>query len=75
MFSGNIQGLPDCLATDINEEMKVAAAYAIVETIPEESLCADYIIPSVFDKKVVSKVASAVKKAAIESGIAAKEVG
>ena len=42
--------------------MKVAAAYAIAETIPDSSLCADYIIPSVFDKKVVNKVANAVKK-------------
>lgn len=72
-FPGIFRGALDCLATDINEEMKVAAAYAIAETIPEESLCADYIIPSVFDKKVVSKVASAVKKAAIESGIAKKK--
>lgn len=72
-FPGIFRGCLDCLATDINEEMKVAAAYAIAETIPEESLCADYIIPSVFDKKVVSKVASAVKKAAIESGIAKKK--
>ena len=72
-FPGIFRGALDCLATDINEEMKVAAAYAIAETIPDESLCADYIIPSVFDKNVVSKVALAVKKAAKDSGIAKKK--
>ncbi|MCM8538534.1 MAG: NAD-dependent malic enzyme [Lentisphaeraceae bacterium] len=72
-FPGIFKGALDCQATDINEEMKIAAAYAIAETIPDESLCADYIIPSVFDKKVVSKVASAVKKAAKETGVAKKK--
>ncbi|MCM8531674.1 MAG: NAD-dependent malic enzyme [Lentisphaeraceae bacterium] len=72
-FPGIFRGALDCQATDINEEMKIAAAYAIAETIPDESLCADYIIPSVFDKKVVSKVASAVKKAAKATGIAKKK--
>ncbi|MCH2204570.1 MAG: ACT domain-containing protein [Lentisphaerales bacterium] len=72
-FPGIFRGALDCQATDINEEMKVAAAYAIAETIPEDSLCADYIIPSVFDKKVVNKVASAVKKAAQKTGIAKKK--
>jgi malate dehydrogenase (oxaloacetate-decarboxylating) len=71
-FPGIFRGALDCQASDINEEMKVAAAYAIAESIPEESLCADYIIPSVFDKKVVNKVATAVKKAARQSGIAKK---
>jgi malate dehydrogenase (oxaloacetate-decarboxylating) len=72
-FPGIFRGALDCQATDINEEMKVAAAYAIAESIPDDSLCPDYIIPSVFDKNVVSKVASAVKTAAMKSGIAKKK--
>ncbi|MNP26553.1 NAD-dependent malic enzyme [compost metagenome] len=50
--------------------MKVAAAYAIANAISEDELNEDYIIPKSFDKTVQNKVAEAVKKAAIESGIA-----
>ena len=69
-FPGIFKGALKCHATDINEEMKMAAAVAIADSIPEDSLCADYIIPSVFDKSVVENVAKEVYKAAVETGIA-----
>lgn len=69
-FPGIFKGAMKCHATDINEEMKMAAAVAIAESIDEKSICADYIIPSVFDKKVVENVARAVRKAAVASGVA-----
>lgn len=62
-FPGLFRGALDARATDITEEMKMAAARAIAETIPEEKVSADYIIPSVFDKSVAPNVAEAVKKA------------
>jgi malate dehydrogenase (oxaloacetate-decarboxylating) len=69
-FPGIFRGALKCQASDINEEMKMAAAIAIADSIPPESLCADYIIPSVFDKSVVQNVADAVVAAAIASGVA-----
>lgn len=72
-FPGIFRGALDCLATDINEEMKVAAAYAIADAIDESLLHADYIIPSVFDSRVVKLVAEAVKEAAIKTGVARKK--
>ncbi|QLY79998.1 NAD(P)-dependent malic enzyme [Clostridium intestinale] len=69
-FPGIFRGALDVRAKDINEEMKVAAAYAIASAISEDELNEDYIIPKSFDKTVQNKVAEAVKKAAIESGIA-----
>ena len=71
-FPGIFRGALDCMAKDINEEMNVAAAYAIANTIDEKSLCPDYIIPSVFNQDVVNAVANAVKKAAHETGVARK---
>lgn len=62
-FPGIFRGALDCKAKDITEAMKVAAAKAIADCIPEEALTADYIIPSVFDQSVVDAVANAVKKA------------
>ena len=50
--------------------MKLAAAHAIAETIGEEELHPDYIIPSVFDKRVAEAVAARVEEAAYESGVA-----
>ena len=67
-FPGIFRGALDCRAKDINEAMKLAAAHAIAESIPDAALCADYIVPSVFDRKVVGLVARAVKKAARKSG-------
>ena len=68
-FPGIFRGALDCHATEITEEMKMAAARAIAETIPDENLSADYIIPGVFNKDVARNVADAVKNAApISSG-------
>ncbi len=72
-FPGIFRGALDCLATDINEEMKLAAAYAIASTIDDEHLSADYIVPSVFDQSVAKAVASAVRQAAIDSGVARRK--
>ena len=69
-FPGIFRGALDVRATDINDEMKVAAAYAIADLIPEEELSADYIIPNPFDKRVVASVAKAVSEAAIKTGVA-----
>jgi len=65
-FPGIFRGALDCHATEITEEMKMAAARAIAETIPDENLSADYIIPGVFNKDVARNVAEAVKKAAAD---------
>ena len=69
-FPGIFRGALDCHASAITEEMKMAAAQAIAETIPDENLSPDYIIPGVFDKNVARNVAEAVKKAAASSGSA-----
>ena len=69
-FPGIFHGALRCHASDINEEMKMAAAQAIADSIPDEALVADYIIPSVFDKSVVRNVSNAVRKAAVETGVA-----
>ncbi len=69
-FPGLFRGALDCLATDINEEMKMAAARAIAEVIEDGALMPDYIIPSVFDQKVVPAVARAVVEAAQATGVA-----
>ncbi|MDO4308404.1 MAG: malic enzyme-like NAD(P)-binding protein [Eubacteriales bacterium] len=69
-FPGIFRGALDVRAKDINDEMKVAAAYAIAGLIKEEELNADYIIPNPFDKRVVKVVAEAVSRAARETGVA-----
>ena len=69
-FPGIFRGALDARASDINEEMKLAAAYAIANCIGEDEVGEEYIIPSVFNKKVVREVAKAVKEAAYESGVA-----
>ena len=69
-FPGIFRGAFDVRASDINEEMKVAAAHALADLIPEEELSADYIIPYAFDPKVGPAVAKAVAQAAIDSGVA-----
>ena len=71
-FPGVFRGALDCQASDINEEMKLAAAYAIANSIDENTLCPDYIVPSVFNHDVVEAVAAAVKQAAHETGVARK---
>jgi malate dehydrogenase (oxaloacetate-decarboxylating) len=69
-FPGIFRGALNCRASRINEAMKLAAAHAIAETIGEDELHPDYIIPSVFDKRVAEAVALKVEDAAYESGVA-----
>ena len=69
-FPGIFRGALDVRAKDINDEMKVAAAYAIAELVDASELNADYIIPNPFDKRVAKAVAQAVAKAARETGVA-----
>lgn len=72
-FPGIFRGALDCHATDINEEMKMAAAQAIASVIDEDVLTPDYIIPSVFDQSVVPAVAKAVVEAATATGVARRK--
>lgn len=69
-FPGIFRGALDVRAKDINDEMKVAAAYAIAGLIQEDELNPDYIIPNPFDKRVAKAVAEAVAKAARDTGVA-----
>jgi malate dehydrogenase (oxaloacetate-decarboxylating) len=74
-FPGVFRGALDVRATTINEEMKLAAAQAIAKVIPEEDLHADYVIPSVFNRRVAESVAEAVAAAAVASGVARRRHG
>ncbi len=69
-FPGIFRGVFDVTASDINEEMKIAAAEAIAGLISDEELTADYIIPSAFDPRVGKAVAAAVAEAAKKTGVA-----
>jgi malate dehydrogenase (oxaloacetate-decarboxylating) len=69
-FPGVFRGALDVRASDINEEMKVAAARAIAGVIGDDELHAEYIIPSVFNRRVVEAVAEAVADAAVQTGVA-----
>ncbi|QPD04765.1 MAG: NADP-dependent malic enzyme [Candidatus Nitrospira kreftii] len=69
-FPGIFRGALDVQTSEINETMKLAAAQAIANVIPENTLSEDYIIPSVFDKDVVPRVARAVAAAARATGVA-----
>ena len=69
-FPGIFRGALDVRASDINDEMKVAAAYAIANIIMDEERNAEYIIPNPFDKRVAKAVAEAVAKAARDTGVA-----
>ncbi|CAA9445363.1 MAG: NADP-dependent malic enzyme [uncultured Rubrobacteraceae bacterium] len=69
-FPGIFRGALDSRARKMNEEMKLAAAHALAEVIPDEDLSEDYIIPSLFDERIVPSMAKAVAKAAHESGVA-----
>ena len=71
-FPGIFRGALDCQASTINEEMKLATAHAIAGTVQKSHLSADYIIPSVFDTTVAPKIAKAVQKAAIKTGVACR---
>ena len=68
-FPGLFRGALDCRASDINEEMKIAAAKAIASLVSDEELNAEYILPKAFDERVGKTVAEAVMKAARESGV------
>ena len=72
-FPGIFRGALDVQAREINEAMKLAAATAIADVVPESALSEDYIIPSVFDKEVVPRVAKAVAAAARETGVARRK--
>lgn len=70
-FPGIFRGALDVRATDINDEMKLAATYAIASLVSDTDLHEDHIIPNPFDPRVVDTVAQAVREAAIKSGVAA----
>lgn len=69
-FPGIFRGALDVRASEINEEMKIAAANAIADSIKEEDLNPNNILPKAFDREVAKNVAEAIKKAAIDSGVA-----
>ena len=69
-FPGIFRGTFDVRASDINDEMKIAAAYALASLISDKELNPDYIIPAAFDKRVADTVAAAVREAAKKSGVA-----
>lgn len=71
-FPGMFRGALDVRAHGIDESMKIAAAEAIANVVPDENVSEDYIIPSVFDERVAPAVAEAVAEAARESGMARK---
>jgi len=73
-FPGFFRGLLDCNASSINHEMKIAAARAIASVIGPDALSEDYIVPGVFNKKVADGVARAVVRAAVETGLARREI-
>jgi len=72
-FPGIFRGALDCRARRINDAMKLAAARAIAETVREEELHEEYIIPSVFNRRVAGAVAHAVENAAYETGVARRD--
>ena len=69
-FPGLFRGTLDVRARRVTESMKIAAAHAIAQIIPEDQIRPDYIVPSVFDTRVAAAVAKAVSKAAVEAGVA-----
>lgn len=73
-FPGLFRGALDVRAADINDEMKIAAAYAIAGLVSDEELTADYILPAAFDPRVKDAVAQAVSEAARRSGGARIEI-
>ncbi|MGM0878558.1 MAG: NAD(P)-dependent malic enzyme [Bacillota bacterium] len=73
-FPGIFRGALDVNAKEINEEMKLAAVYAIAGLIADEDLHADYVIPDPFDRRVAAHVAESVANAAMETGVSQKLV-
>ena len=72
VFPGVFRGAIDVRAREINEQMKIAATYAIANLIDDKDLREDYVVADAFDKRVAPAVAAAVAKAAIETGVARK---
>ncbi len=70
MFPGIFRGALDCRASDINEEMKIAAAHAIAGLISDGELNEEYVLPKAFDPRVSAAVAKAVMQAARDTGVA-----
>jgi malate dehydrogenase (oxaloacetate-decarboxylating) len=68
-FPGIFRGLLDVRARGVNEAVKLAAARAIAHTVATEDLHEDYIIPSIFDRTVVSSVSAAVAETAKKTGL------
>ncbi|MFD0825030.1 NAD(P)-dependent malic enzyme [Neobacillus sp. M.A.Huq-85] len=73
-FPGIFRGALDVQAKEINEEMKLAAVYAIAGLISDDEIYADYVIPDPFDRRVAAHVAAAVANAAMETGVSQKNV-
>ena len=69
-FPGIFRGALDCRASEINEEMKIAASYAIASLVGDDELNPEYILPLAFDNRIGKTVAEAVKKAAVKTGVA-----
>lgn len=69
-FPGIFRGALDVRASEINEEMKVAAAYALAELVSDDELSADHILPQAFDPRIAPAVAKAVSEAAKRTGVA-----
>lgn len=69
-FPGIFRGALDVRASRINDEMNIAAARAIAESVPADKLCSEYIIPDALDHRMAQRVAEAVRKAAFETGVA-----
>ena len=69
-FPGIFRGALDCRASDINEEMKIAASFAIASLVEDDKLNPDYILPHAFDSRIGQTVANAVKEAAVKTGVA-----
>lgn len=74
VFPGVFRGAMDVRARQINEEMKIAAAYAIAGLVEDHELREDFVVPDAFDPRVAPAVAAAVAQAAIETGVARIQV-
>ena len=73
-FPGFFRGMLDVRASRVTSEMKLAAADAIANVISKEELNADYIVPSVFDRRVAKSVAEAVAQTARDAGVAGRRI-
>ena len=69
-FPGSFRGALDVRASDINDEMKMAASYAIAGLVSDEELSSEYILPMAFDERIGKTVADAVAEAARRTGVA-----